>query len=188
MIVSPLSAPLRRRKSDMIDPWSAGRDPRGQGTCGGGTSTPTASFTEKYCTPAESSASRFTGALFTASEASDEAAPSDPRPVADDVARPPAVRTRSTNLSIPEAKRDWLLPPCSCEFPPGIGATPLFFLAQLKHMLFIFHFSLSKLCLRKVPATSLMMAGQKHRSRFQKSGVDYGIMWFLSFQWSGTGW
>ena len=35
------------------------------------------------------------------------------------------MRTRSTNLSIPEAKRERLLPPCSCEFPPGIGGAPI---------------------------------------------------------------
>ena len=128
--VSPLAAPPRRGESDIIDPWSAS-DPWMQLPSStfadrfrsAPTSTPTASFSEKYGTPVESSASRTTRALFTASKASDEA-PIDPPPAVHDVARPPTVRTRSTSLSIPEAKRDRLLPPCSCDFPPGIDATP----------------------------------------------------------------
>ena len=55
---SPLSAPPSRGDSDIIDPWSAGRDPWVQGPSltlaeryrGRATSTPTASFTEKYRT------------------------------------------------------------------------------------------------------------------------------------------
>ena len=101
----------------------------------------------------------------------DATAPFGSPPVAHDVARPSAVRTRSTNLSIPEAKRDWLLPPCSCEFPPVIGATPIDFIScATQHMLLVFHLSLPKLCLMRAPTISVMMVGTKYRSRFQQFG------------------
>ena len=41
------------------------------------------------------------------------------------MARLPTMRTTSTNLSVPGLKRDRLLPPCFCEFPPGFGAASI---------------------------------------------------------------
>ena len=125
--ISPLAAPPGRVESDVIDPWSAGRDPWQPLSTftdkfrKSPTSAPTLSFAEKFRTPAESTASRTTRALFTPSEASDENTSVVPPPVAHSVARPPTLRESSTSLSIPEAKRHRLLPPCSCEFPQDLS-------------------------------------------------------------------
>ena len=64
-----------------------------------------------------------TRALFASSEASDESIATLPPPGPVD-ARPPSTRTRSTNLSVPEAKRERFLAPCACECPLGIASGP----------------------------------------------------------------
>ena len=48
----------------------------------------------------------------------------------------------------------------------------ILFLVQLKHMLLMYHLSLSTLCLRRVPATSLVLATQKQISETRESITD----------------
>ena len=177
--VSLLSAPPRRGESDLIDPWSAGRDPLARGTSstfaeryrGGATSTPTASSLRSIAPHrshrrpgSQRLCSRHLGArmklLFLFRPLS-LVMLLDPRLCAQ--GRPTCRSRRGSEIGC-------------CRHVPASSRRALarrrfiLFLVRLKHMLSTFHFSLSKLCLRRAPATSLLMAGPKHRSRCQTSG------------------
>ena len=131
--LSPPPARVSRAEPDgRIDPWSAGSDPWRRNPWASGStsnfaetyrhvgSSPSAqSFVDRFRSP--TSAEMSTRSLFDSPADETIVTLPPPEPVGVRVRRTQSV---ATNISVPEARRERFLPPCSCEFPPGIGSTP----------------------------------------------------------------
>ena len=138
----PLSAPPNRQMSTVsassADPWSTGLDlwrrdiksslsthTHGKYRHFESAVTSTSEFADRHrLPPTPTSASATTRALFAPSEASDGSCAAQPSPIPAEIdVRRTRIRNVSTNLSVPEAERERILPPCSCEYPPGFTET-----------------------------------------------------------------
>ena len=164
-----------------VDLWSAGAD---QWICAStasssskflekyrlaATPTDTRSFADRFRSPsASTSSAAVTKTLFESpgSESSSVLTPPDSAEL------PMRLKHVSTILPVAEAKRLRFVPPCACDFPPGIATV-----AQVQSCLTQTCVSdhptqiVELLCLRRVPPTSLTMAGPKHRSRSLRSDI-----------------
>ena len=129
-----LSPPPNRGSSagpdSSVDPWSAGVDPWICASTAGSSSrfaekyrvaaTPTDAqgFAERFRSPSASTLSAAATRVLFESPASESGSVSPPPDPAGLPMRP--VKHVSTSLPVAEAKRLRFLPPCACDFPPGI--------------------------------------------------------------------